>query len=54
MVHRLMRDNDHGLTIIWVILYGQKFMLCIMSLSSNDYFVTDAPCLNESQGYGRY
>jgi hypothetical protein len=28
MVHRYVRYNGYGLTIIQVILYGQKFTIC--------------------------
>jgi hypothetical protein len=48
MVYCLVRDNDHGLTIILVVLYGQKFMIAI---GSNGCFVTSAPCLNGCHGY---
>jgi hypothetical protein len=27
VVHRLVRKNSHGLTIIQVVLYGQKFIV---------------------------
>jgi hypothetical protein len=54
MVHRYVRNNDHKLTIIWVILYGQKFMLCIISLGSNGYFMINTSCLNVGHGYRRY
>jgi hypothetical protein len=27
MVHRLVQKNGHGLTIIWVVLYGQIFII---------------------------
>jgi hypothetical protein len=28
MEHRLMHKNGNGLTIIRVVLYGQKFIMC--------------------------
>jgi hypothetical protein len=34
MVHQYVRDNDHELTIIHVIFYGQKFIFMV-SLGSN-------------------
>lgn len=46
-----MWDNDHGLTIILIVLYGQKFKTCYDGLGSNGYFVTGASCLNGGHGY---
>jgi hypothetical protein len=51
MVYHYVRDNGHELTIIWIIFYGQKFMLCIMGHGFNGCFVTGAPCLNEGHSY---
>jgi hypothetical protein len=45
MVHHLLQDNGHGLTIILVILYGQKFMIDPMVV-----MVADAPCWNKGHG----
>jgi hypothetical protein len=50
-VHRLVWDNDHGLAIILVVLYGQKFIICHDGLRSNGYFVTGASYLNGGHGY---
>jgi hypothetical protein len=34
MVHWYVRDNEHGLTIIQVVLYGQRFVVMV-DLGSN-------------------
>jgi hypothetical protein len=50
MAHRLLWDNDHELTIILVVLYGQKFMLYYDGLSIQRLFCDC--CLNGGHGYG--
>jgi hypothetical protein len=54
MVHQYVRDNDHGLTIIQVNPYGQKFMI-MLRWALNPMVIlwlVHHACLNESHGYG--
>jgi hypothetical protein len=51
MVHHLVRKNNHGLTIIRIVLYGQKFIMCYDRSWIQWLFVTGAQFLNGSHGY---
>jgi len=53
MVHRYVRDNAHGPTIIHVNhMVKEIYDYVIMNLGSNGYFMTGALYSNEGHDYG--